>query len=454
MVECKICGMSYNSDEYDFCPYCGENETKESSTGVAEEKVFSAKTNAGSSDQIVKPKKEKTEKQKSSVGLKFLISGLILIAVAAAAFFGLTNLRTSGATVPDQYATIQEAIDAAEDGDEIIVQTGVYRENLDFQGKNIILRSTDPDDPAVVEATVIDGNGRGPVVSFRSGEGDSTMLAGFTITRGGGILISGGSAPIIEKCVIEDNTAEFGAGLFIVDSSPTIRENFIIGNSAYVGGGIFIEESSPRLEDNNIAGNYAEMGSGIAIYSNAEPVINNNIIADNVAARLGGAIFITLNSKPVITGNTIAGNRAEVNGGGFFIEESEPTIENNTINGNAAENGGGMIIVFINNPDYTIANNIFSENFARRAGGALYLAGSSLTMDSNQFTENQSDDLGGAVALYDSTPLFTNNSFENNTASDTGGGGAIWLSADSKLEVSEPDLNRYIGNAPTDIFTE
>ncbi len=53
-------------------------------------------------------------------------------------------------------------------------------------GKNITLRSTDPDDPEVVKNIIIDGGGSGSVVTFRSGEGEGAVLAGFTITGGSG----------------------------------------------------------------------------------------------------------------------------------------------------------------------------------------------------------------------------------------------------------------------------
>ena len=52
---------------------------------------------------------------------------------------------------------IQEAIDAATGGDKIIVQLGIYYENIKFKGKNIILTSTDPEDWLAATGTVISG---------------------------------------------------------------------------------------------------------------------------------------------------------------------------------------------------------------------------------------------------------------------------------------------------------
>ena len=65
--------------------------------------------------------------------------------------------------VPNEYGTIQEAIDAAIDGDIVIVAPDTYtgdgNRDIDFKGKAITVQSTDPQDPAVVAATVIDCQG-------------------------------------------------------------------------------------------------------------------------------------------------------------------------------------------------------------------------------------------------------------------------------------------------------
>jgi pectin methylesterase-like acyl-CoA thioesterase len=89
---------------------------------------------------------------------------------------------------PADYDNIQAAIDAAVDGDEVVVAEGTY-ENISIDGKSITLRSTNPTNPDVVAATIIDGGGREPAVYF-SGGGDYPCwtLSGFTITNAGGAM--------------------------------------------------------------------------------------------------------------------------------------------------------------------------------------------------------------------------------------------------------------------------
>ncbi len=83
------------------------------------------------------------------------------------------------------YSHIQLAIDEASTNDELVVQEGICYETIDFGGKNLILRSTNPDDPDVVANTIIDGVGLASVVTFEGSEPSSCKLTGFTIRDGG-----------------------------------------------------------------------------------------------------------------------------------------------------------------------------------------------------------------------------------------------------------------------------
>ena len=83
--------------------------------------------------------------------------------------------------VPDDYQTIQAAIDASSDGDFVIVRAGTYYGSIDFLDRNITLQSEKGP-----EATFIDGVQSGSTVTFRNAGIQDAVLEGFTIFNGTG----------------------------------------------------------------------------------------------------------------------------------------------------------------------------------------------------------------------------------------------------------------------------
>lgn len=133
--------------------------------------------------------------------------------------------------VPADYSTIQSAIDASTHGDTIIVSTGTYYENINFNGKNIILTSINPEDSNVVATTIIDGNQNASVVTFSGTETPDCVLTGFTITNGdaedayGAGVDGNGTQSTITYCTIIDNPSD---GLYACHGS--IENCTIVGN--------------------------------------------------------------------------------------------------------------------------------------------------------------------------------------------------------------------------------
>jgi len=166
--------------------------------------------------------------------------------------------------VPDDYGTIQEAIDASVDFDTIIVRAGTWVERIDFTGKKITLQSE-----AGAAATVIDGSSLGSVATFQNGEGADSILDGFSITNGlaarGGGLLCDGTTPTIRNCTITGNRTHDGAypggdggngaGIY---SSPTVTLTLdnctVIDNRTGKGG------------DNYVGGDGGRGGAGAGIY--------------------------------------------------------------------------------------------------------------------------------------------------------------------------------------------
>ncbi len=207
--------------------------------------------------------------------------------------------------VPEDFSTIQEAIDTAQDGDRIVVAQGIYREQISFSGKNIVLTSTEPSDPEVVANTVLEGEGNGTVVRIERGESSKAVLTGFTIQggrsrRGGGVLVAGYARPVIENNVISGNLAqERGGGIFIHRSSPVVRHNLVIENTSELGGGGIdvCSGSSPLIEENTVIRNRANLWGGGMYVVNSQPMILNNSLEENHAGE-GGGLFV--NSMSIV----------------------------------------------------------------------------------------------------------------------------------------------------------
>ena len=197
--------------------------------------------------------------------------------------------------VPQEFSTIQAAINASCPGDEIIVAPGTYNEAINFLGKAITLRSTDPNDPNVVAATVLNGNGAYHVVQCVSGEDANTLLAGFTITGGnanggwphyygGGMYCKNNSRPTVTKCTFTGNSADSrGGAMYNSDSwlgNPTVTDcNFSNNSAGEHGGAMYNDGSSPIVTNCVFTGNWADKDGG-GMYNDAgciptEPTVIN-----------------------------------------------------------------------------------------------------------------------------------------------------------------------------------
>ena len=230
------------------------------------------------------------------------------------------------------FNNIQDGIDAAEDIDTVLVADGTYtgycNKNLDFKGKAITVTSENG-----AESTIIDCEEDGRGFSFHSGENESSVVRGFTITNGspfdghgGGICCANSSSPTIESNIITGNSS---AGIYIVESAPIIQNNIIKENEA--GGGIRADRFGGVIQNNVISGNSADFGAGIHIVESFTPIIQNNEIIGNSARRHGGGIFCFSMAYPTIINNTISGNSASENGGGISCENASSPMVLNTI---------------------------------------------------------------------------------------------------------------------------
>jgi hypothetical protein len=170
------------------------------------------------------------------------------------------------------YTIIQDAMDAANTGDTVLVWPGTYYENLNFNGKSITLASLalTTGDKSYKYNTIIDGNKVSRCISILNYE-NKAVLYGFTLRNGkanggGGIFIFKSKAEIIE-CIIRDNlSTDKGGGIYCrIDSEVVLSNISIFNNHAYgAGGGMNLAVNSIAVFDsvnrNSIYSNYASVG--------------------------------------------------------------------------------------------------------------------------------------------------------------------------------------------------
>jgi hypothetical protein len=234
--------------------------------------------------------------------------------------------------VPDDFPSIQAAIDAADAEDTVIVRDGTWtgeaNRELDFGGKDLILQSENGPGACTIDAEGAEGQYR-RCFWFHGGETRASIVEGFTVTggfatnqftggeTGGGFLIENGSSPTIRNCIVENNRARHGAGIMVHQSDPYI-ENCIIRNNTGsvdgVGGGVYLQASGGALNNCEIRGNTANHAGGV----------------------------ITSYGTPTITGCLVINNQASTYGGGLWLSSAGTTIRFTTVSGNVATDGGGI----------------------------------------------------------------------------------------------------------------
>lgn len=427
----------------------------------------------------------KTDKAPTQSRLIALCATCVLLAIVGVA-------QATTYKVPNDFTTIQAAINQASSGDMIWVAQGTYKENLvlkpglrleggwksDFSARNWN-----------VWASVVDGDRKDSVVIGARG----ATLDGFTLRNGqadlGGGLRMIGANMTVQNNTIEDNRAANAGGGIYIDRAPQappytdiqhniVRRNQVTSDQGGTGGGISVHRSSQgiRITDNVIGGagdalgdgNTARWGGG-GISVEGTPVIQierNTIRQNHVERGHGGGVEILDGSPNATLGqNVIEFNSANGNLGGGVFSVGGTFITRNRIGKNSLFNspsaGGGLAVNAAQGTVPTIENNFIYANTADEGGGVLLQAGSNVIFMNNSIANNKSNTANrgggmavsaGATCILQNTILWANGddlyeetpgacTLDHNDIEDGDGGGANGNISANPLFVAYDDLH-------------
>ncbi|MBI4603319.1 MAG: right-handed parallel beta-helix repeat-containing protein [Planctomycetes bacterium] len=338
-------------------------------------------------------------------------------ALACAFAAGLASASAGTIRVPSEVPGVQAALDAAAEGDAVLVAPGEYvlAAPLTFRGKRVALRSEEGSAATTLRLGDPLDPQRASVAAFEGGEPPEAVLEGFTLTGGrgtrfgpghtdsggGGILCRNGSRPTVIGCLIAGNAARNGGGVLVDRGSAvtllrsTLRHNQVSG----FGGGVLCVGSlaETRLEDLTVEGNVSASGAGLFFLEGARGDVSRCRIEGNLANSVAGGMCCLLGGTPRLSRCVFLGNFA-FGAGAVSCETAadNPELVNCLIAGNFAVEGGALQAKGGAAP--RLVNCTLASNAATGSAGGVLCAGGTPVLRNTIVLENLPESACGDLA--------------------------------------------------------
>ncbi|MBZ0266498.1 T9SS type A sorting domain-containing protein [bacterium] len=314
--------------------------------------------------------------------------------------------------VPEEFATIQEAVDQSALADTILLAPGLYTEHVEVTDHGVCIASHFllTGDTTFISQT-----------RWTAHQGESALYYWITdqqVIRVTGIQfencnrednrespfgaaissIGGTSVAVLDYCTFQDNHAFKGGGACLYAGSATVTNCKFIDNSAYfVGGGLYVSASTAHISKNLFLRNgvVTGTGGGSNLIANQNLTVENNTFANNISAQfLGGGLFINRSSEVIFRYNDIHENISSEGAGLAVTNSSNVRLLSNRFYQNHAPHdipqigyGAGAQVVM--NEGITIfENNLFDGNVADWGAAALDIM-TDCSLTNNIFRSNQ-----------------------------------------------------------------
>jgi len=311
---------------------------------------------------------------------------------------------------------VQDAIDAAREGELVLVAAGQYTLGAELRvASNITVRAVDG-----AAVTMLDARGLHRVARVSGG----AVLEGFTLTNGyaccgaprsdcgAGVRVDGA---FVLNCLVAGNEATgCGGGVYALNSA-LVSNCVVTGNRAREGGGAFAE-SAARLIACRLAGNMAQNVGGGSLLSTLA-ALDACVVVENMASNYGGGVYLEPGTR--ITGASVYGNEA-VRGGGVYAVNSN-MVRSSSVCNNRAANGGGIY----GEQHLIIQGGMVTGNLANANGGGVYANAQTVITGAFIHGNTAGGHAGGIYA--DSGSEISGCHVVSNRAGATGGGGGVHL---------------------------
>ncbi|MCP4107983.1 MAG: right-handed parallel beta-helix repeat-containing protein [Desulfobacteraceae bacterium] len=362
-----------------------------------------------------------------------------------------------GSSWEDARTNLQTALTNASNGDEVWVASGTYKPTADsdrsatFQLKNGVeiyggfdgLEDKRDQRDWQTQTTILSGdiqdNNNSYHVVTANGADSTTVIDGFTITKGyaesssGGGMYADDGEPTVINCIFINNTSDMDGGGMYNNGSPTlINCSFINNTSDSGGGGGMYNNGSPSLINCSFINNTSDDDGG-GMYNNGSPSLINCSFINNCSARdSGGGLSIT-GGSPILDGCIFTDNSSYSHGGGVHMNISNTVVTDCTFRNNEITDdnsfGAGMAVY---GGTARIVNSTFDSNYAYRDnnGGGLGIVNSDSEIISCTFFNNNAD-YGGGIYIKGGNSSVIHCTLTGNTAYY--GGQGIYNTGSSNL---------------------
>lgn len=312
------------------------------------------------------------------------------------------------------FTNIQDAIDAASEGDTIAVCPGEYTEDLVVDLSLNFIGLDDREKQEIIGHAEVD-------------EVNSVAFSNFTFTGG---------------------SSDLGGAIYSEASTNTFANNSFEENVANVdGGAVHIDEGDTSFSSNQFLGNSSLGDAGAVLLGNGTHIFNENQFINNESVQLGAAIFIQgSNDFPMqFTSNFFQENVTQMSGAALYCNDcSDVSFESDVFDSNEAD----LAVVYLSNNAATNASlDLASVEFINNEVRS-YVLGSELydaSISGSTFSSNTADWPGTPneflLSFTDAKVSIQGSSFDNNQS------GVLMYVSDTGAIASELVNNTFYSNS-------